>query len=344
MLRSDVVIIGGGAVGLYTASLLEKTLDVAVLERRRHVGHKACSGLISTKIRRFVEPEGAVEHEVSGAVLHSPGGKEVRLSKGIPAAYVIDRKRFDSMLAERLRRPVMAGVSATDVRVSAECVRIRTASGTWESSVVIGCDGAGSLAARSIGQRPSELLTGLIAVAAREDRSEDVELFFDKRFVRDGFLWKIPRGKTTEYGAMGSGIAFPVLERFFGMRQCRRGAAPIPIGPCRTFSDRLLLVGDAAGQAKPWSGGGIIFGFTAAKAAASVVRESFRRGDFSARALSAYEDKWKGRIGREISLGLVGREMLKDMTNRQLDSLFSGLRSPELSRMDMDFPVFSSLG
>lgn len=345
MLRShDIIIVGAGPVGLYTASLLEKTLNVLVLEQQKVIGHKACSGLISTNIDRFLNPGDSVEHKVSGAVLHSPSNTVIELKKKKTAAYVINRKRFDRLLAENLSCPVKTGVFVKEIKNNPDGISVKTTQGNFKSKVLIGCDGAASTIGQHINQRPSEILTGLVALTEEKNRSKNVDLFFNKNFVRDGFLWKIPRGHATEYGAMGSGINFSVLESFFKIKNYEKRAAPIPIGSCKTFSDRILLTGDAAGQVKPWSGGGIIFGFTAARIAARTLRTCFRKNDFTSETLETYEKEWKKEIGKEISFGLIGREMLKDLTNEELDNLFRNLQTRKFSHLDMDFPVFSSLG
>jgi geranylgeranyl reductase family protein len=342
--KHDVIIVGGGAVGLYAASLLEKSLDVLVVERQKTIGHKVCSGLVSVNVDGFVDPGDSVEHKVSGALLHSPGGATVGLKKKSAAAYVIDRKRFDRLLAGRLSCHLKTGVPAREIRSGPEGITVKTGKGDFKSEIVIGCDGAGSVVRNHMSRKPSETLTGLIAITPEKNSSDHVDLFFDKNFVKDGFFWKIPRGRATEYGAMGSAISFQTIESFFKIKNYEKQAAPIPLGPPKTFADRALLIGDSAAQVKPWSGGGVVFGFTAAKIAAGVLKTCFQENDFTAEALSSYELEWRNKIGKEIGFGLMGREMLKDLTNRQLDGLFNKIQGHRLSHLDMDFPVFSSLG
>jgi len=117
------------------------------------------------------------------------------------------------------------------------------------------------------------------------------------------------------------------------------------LGLIKTNFPRTLLVGEAACQVKPWSCGGIIYGFTCAKIARDVVFEAFKKKDFSEDFLGKYDETWKAEIGKNISIGIGLREMLKDMNNEKLDNLFRKLNSMEvIQRMDMDFPSLELFG
>jgi flavin-dependent dehydrogenase len=102
----------------------------------------------------------------------------------------------------------------------------------------------------------------------------------------------------------------------------------IPLSPIRrTYADRLVAVGDAAGQVKPTSGGGIYYGLLCAEIAAEVLAEGLRREDLSARFLSRYERAWRGRIGAEIRAGRLFRRIFERMTGEEIDAVFRVLAS-----------------
>jgi flavin-dependent dehydrogenase len=207
--------------------------------------------------------------------------------------------------------------------------------------MLIGCDGANSMVARHFGSKSKKLLMGVIGITREENYSENVEIIIDKAFARDGFFWKIPRGRTTEYGLFSSKADFLELERFFRIKPVERRAGLIPLGPGKSCFERTLLVGDAAGMSKPWSGGGIIYGFTAARIAAQTVREAFEENDFSGGFLKRYEKEWKEVFGRQLQMGMLGRRIFESSGNFEIELALRVMRifNPLLNGMDMDFLV-----
>ncbi len=338
----DLIIVGGGPIGLYTAKLCEDMgYRVLVIEEHEEIGRPLhCSGLISKNIERFfpdIKEWDAVENEVNSAVIHSPKSEFVLRKRGT-AAYVIDRERFDRRLGEMIRSKVLLGCRAGSVIVERRKVKVNTSKGEFEGEMVVGCDGANSIVAKGLCVRPREVIKGIIGIVREKAYSRRVDLYFDKERLRDGFFWRIPRGERLEYGMFGKGVKFEDLEKFFGLKEYEKHAGLIPIGPVRkSYFDRVLLVGDAAGQVKPWSGGGVIYGLTCAEIASRVIEKAFRFNDFSEGLLKEYEIRWKARIGKQIGLGLFLRRLLRISNNLQLDILFRAGRFIDFGWMDMDF-------
>lgn len=344
----DITIVGAGPAGLYLTHLLEDRFHIALLEENSHPGGKPCTGLISKNLDQFLSPkESWIDNQVNSAFLHSPEDNIIKLQKPKTAAYVIHRKKFDLSLADKTQTIIRFHTRAQKITHRKDSVQVKTNREAFSSPILIGCDGANSVVRKHLGLKPRETVTGLKATTREEDHSNKVHLYFNKDFVEDGFLWKVPRGKATEYGALGTNISFSVLEKFFSMKDYKKEAALIPIGPTKTYSDRILLLGDAAGITKPWSGGGVIYAFTCAQIAADTVDQAFKNHDFSPDTLSNYEKKWKAKIGKNIDLGLMAREMLKDMDNQQLENFFRKLKQKtekeDLSQVDMDFPFLNFL-
>jgi flavin-dependent dehydrogenase len=339
----DVVIAGAGPVGLYLAGLLEKEFNVLVLEADKMIGSpNHCSGLISKRLDGFVRvPEDCVEHEVSGCFLRSPSGIEALLEKDGTAAYVLDREKFDRHMAGLVSSDILTGRRLEGFSVRPDGVSVRTNKGVFRSQILAGCDGADSAVSRLAGNPPRKALKGIMFIKDSDDFSPNVGLFFDKRFCRDGFLWKIPRGHGVEYGMMSSSAGFRTLEQFFGPagKAARRRGGLIPMGRCRSAFDRVILAGDAAMQVKPWSGGGVVFGMTCARFAAETISAAFEAGDFSGGVLAEYEKKCTGAVGRRISAGLFLRRVYCRMGNMEIDAAVGAakLASPILKRLDMDF-------
>jgi len=321
-------------------------------------GH--CSGLISANLDSFVpikdiQNHGCIEHIVRGAIMHSPNGRQMKLEKPGTAAYVIDRPAFDRFLASRLSENA-ANVeirlkSAIDAfTVLDDRVIVKSGGNAFESSALLGCDGSNSLVRRQLQQRPKETMNGIIAVtegSRAERESGFVEMWFDKEWT-DGFLWKIPRGSRVEYGMLGTAAKFDQLKRFFGLSKAsgrlERYGGIVPLGPPKTYSSRVLLVGDAACQVKPWSGGGVIYSLTAAEIAARVLKEAKDANDFSESFLKQYEhgsEGWKKAFGGRIRAGMMGRALFKRMNNTQLNLAMRGMGRARflMNKLDMDYFV-----
>ena len=334
----DVVIIGAGPVGLYTAYQCEKMgFKVAVIEEDKEIGKPLkCSGLISRNVKKFfpdIESWNVIENEIDTAKLHSRRG-ELSLKKP-GAAYVINRTLFDRKISEMVESKIWLGHKARDVVLKDGLIEIATNKRIFKGAMTAVCDGPNSIDA---GKRKT--VNGLIAIANEADGSNGVDLFFDKKRISDGFFWKIPRGKTTEYGAWGSRVNFSDIERFFGISGYEKHAGIIPVGPVKkSYSERRLMIGSSAGQVKPWSGGGVVYGLACSKIGAGVIKKAFDDNDFSENALKEYELKWRAKIGRQIRMGLIFRKFLERSNDFQIDA---ALRAGKLFRygwMDMDFIV-----
>jgi digeranylgeranylglycerophospholipid reductase len=118
----------------------------------------------------------------------------------------------------------------------------------------------------------------------------------------------------------------------------------IPIGPPeRTFGDGVLLVGDAAGQAKPTSAGGVYTGAFAAKIAGKVAADAALERDNSAQRLSKYDLLWRKGLGKELDIGMKIHDHMGRLEDRQLNDLIGSLNTPSILKIiteygDMDHP------
>ncbi|RLJ06846.1 MAG: hypothetical protein DRP16_04540 [Candidatus Aenigmatarchaeota archaeon] len=340
----DIIIVGAGPVGLYSGMLLSKGFNTLVLEEDKAIGKPLhCSGLVSVNLNRFVKPRKEfIEHKVKGARVWYKNSR-LLLKKQKTAAYVINRERFDSYLgrvAEKKGCEILTGSKVNKLFFTNKDVRVETKNKPLRSRMVLGCDGSQSIVAKAIGSKPKEKVKGIIAITEEENRSEHVDIFIDKK-LRDGFFWKIPRGERTEYGMWSGSASFERLERFFSLKQkpANRHGGLIPLGPGKTVSDRCILIGDAASQVKPWSGGGLVYGLLASEIAFETIKKAFEKNDFTEKTLKTYEKNWKKRIGWRIKIGMIGRSVFKKTGEKELWLLFRVLKllNPLINTLDMDF-------
>jgi len=117
----------------------------------------------------------------------------------------------------------------------------------------------------------------------------------------------------------------------------------IPLKPlARTCSERLVVVGDAAGQVKPTSGGGIYYGLLCADIAVNTLHQALEGDDLSAKSLAKYERGWRRRLGQELKIGYWARRLFERLGDRQIDRMFdivkaNGIDEALLKAKDLSF-------
>ncbi len=349
----DVVVIGAGSAGLNTAINCAKLgLSAAVVEEHAKIGFpRHCSGLYSTRLLSMtgIEKE-FYEHEVRGARFHPPSGKTIEVCRNSTVAFVINRELFDVHLSEIAKEcgvDIMTGTKASEIRIEKGCAAAITKKESISAKLVCGADGSNSTVARQLGIKTPPRLHGIMAIAKEEDYSDFVDMYFDNKLYPGFFAWKIPRGKTVEYGIAGD-VGPKNVDNFnrflgkFGVTDYELSSGVIPIGFQKSFADRVLLVGDAAAQTKPLTGGGVIYGMICSRIAAQTFADAVKQNRFDEKFLSRYQTAWRKRIGNGISRGLFIRALYAKLPNRAIDILFSAMNNPMAKRVlenygDMDF-------
>jgi flavin-dependent dehydrogenase len=179
-------------------------------------------------------------------------------------------------------------------------------------------------------------INGFLAGAQTEVETEDiaeVEVYFDQRVAPGCFAWLVPVATNRALiGLLSTSQAKLHLEKFLLSPSCRdrivnRGVKirqkAIPLGTLpRTYGDRVLVIGDAAGQVKPTTGGGIYFGHIGTKIAIKVLNEALSEDNLAANRLSRYQKEWKAKLGKEIRFGYWARQAFTRLSNNHIDYLF----------------------
>ena len=344
----DVIVVGAGPAGSYTAYELAKAgRRVAVFEEKSAPGLDiCCTGIISTECFESV----GVSRDVilacsNSARFFSPSGRCLRLQTEETLAYVVDRSRFDRAIAEKAQAegvqyffssPVTS-ITPREDRMEVE-VRCPGATDRFDARAVMLANGCRPRLSRMLGLgRITRFFVGAQAEVETNDVAE-VEVHFGREIAPGSFAWIVPVSENRAYaGLLTTSYARQRLGRFIenlvrenrAVRQddeIRQKA--IPLGtPARTYGDRLLAVGDSAGQVKPTTGGGIYFGHLGAKIAAEVLDEALRDDDLSARRLARYEKRWKAMMGRELARGYLARWAYARMSDRQVERIFTVMDS-----------------
>lgn len=315
-----------------------------------------CTGIISPRcIEEAGLDGGVVLREIKGGIIHAPNGRTVRIEATDARAVVIDRRLLNLGLLEAAQE---AGVEfAPDSRVVGledKTVIIERNGDTYraQAKVVIGADGPRShVAAWAKLPPPGQLLLGLQAMARYEPEKPDhIEIFVDQELAPGFFAWVVP----AEEGIARIGLATyqvkgasAFLKRFLEqlkLKPLKINAGLIPIGPrAQTVADGVMVVGDAAAQTKPTSGGGLYTGIVAAKIAGEVAAEHSLSPRGNSNGLMPYENRWRERLDRELSLGMSLRRLFRNLNNREINFIFDVLDNKSLIDVvatygDIDYP------
>ena len=348
-MRAEAAVVGGGPAGLIAArELARRGVDVKVFEEHSIIGEpNHCAGILSVEglDRLSIRPSSDfVQHDVTGGTAFSPDRTGLRITGNRTRAYIVDRTEFDRHLAEAA---LDAGAEIETGKRVSELVRDKSnISGVLgkdfrtKSDVVIDCEGATGFLARSVGlSTPSEgVLSGVnVEVSGVEVEENMVEVWFGEGLAPDFFAWVAPTGEgSARCGlACSKGDSLVRLEGFLRERFRRYESGephrwPILTGGpvSRTHTANLLLVGDVAGQTKPTTGGGVIFGGLCALEAVEAVMGAYETGDFG--DLSSYERSWRSKLGKEFSSMLRFRRMVNKVSDDRMDRFFRSLKNAGL--------------
>lgn len=253
MKNQKVAVIGGGICGLYLAwKLSEQGCKVTVFEKNKKIGKEACSGLFSQRILNFIPlSKDLIENRIEYALLHFPKRTiKIGFSKDF---FVMNHAKLDRLVSS------LAQKNGAKIILSQ---RIDHISSGFER--IIGCDGATSQVRRLLKLENPKLRLGIQGFVSGKEISSFVETWPTEY----GFLWKIPRAEEIEYGIIEKkDRAKKIFDDFLTKKKInleKIDSALIPQGFIIPSHSKVTLCGDAAGLTKPWSGGGVIWGLTAA--------------------------------------------------------------------------------
>jgi digeranylgeranylglycerophospholipid reductase len=355
--KYDCCVVGGGPVGAMAArSAAQQGAQVLLVEKGATPTYPdRCTGIVSPRcIKEADLDEGVVLRKIRGGIIHAPNGRSVCIKAADTRAVVIDRRLFNLRLLEMAQE---AGVEFAPqslvVGLEDEAAIITKNDDTYraEAKVVIGADGPKSqVAAWAKLPPPGQLLVGLQAMTRYEPEAPDlIEVFVDQELAPGFFAWVVP----AEEGVARVGLATHQMKRAISflkrlleklkLKPLKINAGLIPIGPrSQTVAERVMVVGDAAAQAKPTSGGGLYTGIVAAKIAGQMAAEHTLAPQDSS-GLITYEKSWRERLDRELSLGMALRRLFRNLHNREINFIFDVLDNQALVDVvracgDIDYP------
>ena len=353
-----MLVVGAGPAGLSTArALAGENLRVAVLEEHQSIGDPVhCTGVLG--LQAFDEldlPRDTICTITRKARFRGHDGRTIDVDGGDVAAAVVDRGGFDRALAGRASSAgasIVCGTRVEKIDVLPGKVIVSAVAPDGEPVDVTGrvcvlACGAQYRFNRQLGLgipraylQSAQIETPFVPVDA-------VEIELDRSLAPQGFAWLVPFHRGTAHmariGLMAADSAAGRFKQYTLQLARRHGVVPVrsrprlkllPLAPVRrTYADRVLAVGDAAGLTKPTTGGGIYYSLLSGQYAADVLVPSLKEDRTSAAALRSYEALWQARLGPELRAGLAFRTLASRFDDRAVSALL------DLAAMDGIIPL-----
>jgi len=346
----EIVIVGAGPIGCYTAQLLKKCgiNSFRIIEEHDEVGKPVrCAGIVGKPVFEdslIPLSRSSILNQINGTSFFYRGDSFKIKRSGV--ALVIDREKFDKELSQGLE--VECGIRLLEIEKEQDKesrYRLKTNQGDIWADMVIGADGPRSRVKKFIDSKgnnsngcdgsdgPGETnfykgvqyrikLEDLKGVKDLEDEVFSGEM--TRVYMRERipfFVWIIPEGngiirlgviaengcRELERVIEKEGIKGEIIDRLAGI---------IPLGLCQSVYKKVAVVGDAARQVKPLTGGGIYYGMKAAEILVECIQEG---------TLAEYDKRWKSKFGREIKFGLWARKVYERLNKgeHELENIFS---------------------
>ncbi len=368
-MNCDLIVVGGGPGGSMAAKTAALAgLKVVMLEKRQEIGDpvRCAEGVSKRALCRMMKPEPEwISSEVKGARIYAPNGTSIVMSEdksGGEVGYVLERKIFDrglAMHAAQAGAQVMVKTRATGLlkKDGAICGVSALHIGEpmkIEAPLVIGADGVESKVGRWAGidttlklQDIESCAQFLVHDASIDD--EYTEFFLGNGIAPSGYAWSFPKGENLAnigLGIQGSrskpGEAVRLLRQFMKSRFPSGKVVEMVVGgdPCSgpvdcAIADGMMLVGDAAHQTDPLTGGGILNAMQAGIIAGEVAAKAITAGNVSRARLKEYEDRWREDIGKTLVKSLQLKEFFVKLEDKDLNQLIGSLAKEDITKMDL---------
>ena len=340
-MKYDIIVVGAGPAGSTTAKLLsEKGFKTLLIDKEKFPRDKPCGGGLPLRVLQrfpYVDNDKAIEAYSSSGTVFSPSLKyRIEINRKKPIIATILRKKFDFELvkfAQEAGAEFRDGSPVSAIQITKDNAQVTVNNGAgFDAEIIVGADGANSVIAKNTGLRKKSTGRGVCVLQEFEVDEKIMDDYFTKsrhcyvhsRFKSGaGYGWVFPKKQHLNIG-FGIIQAFITLEKkqnlfdwyhqYIELLKERDlvpqnlKQAPIKGGSLlthpleKTYGNRLLLVGDAAGFINPLSGEGIYYAMASGQIAADVIADALEKNQTTQDFLAQYQTRWQNDFGKDINL------------------------------------------
>ncbi len=337
----DVAIIGAGPAGTYAAyAAAKRGLGVAVFEEHEKIGEPVhcgeCLSLLAAQRLGLELPPEAVSQEMKGIRVVWPNRSHSYIEE---PGFSLEKEKFEWFLG-RLGQEAGAAYKmkhrVTALKREAGIWNISTTQGEYSAKIMLDASGVAGVSSKLLNLNPApKTVVGLQYELAPIESNGFIDFFLWPRLSPHGYLWIIPKKNDRANVGLVTNDApntRKYLEQFideYGLREKKKvgrmafgGQIPASGAVKNTYSDGIMLVGDAAGFTSPMFEGGTSLAMTSAKFAVDVAADALKKGDTSKLSLARYEALWRAEFPDYKKL-VGGKDSLYGFSDAQLNSIGS---------------------
>lgn len=359
--KYDLIVVGAGPGGSMAAkTAAEAGLEVLMIEKRQEIGTpvRCAEGVGTKELARYVTLDDRwIACEIEAAKIYAPNGSHLKIASASKSGCILERKIFDRVLAQNAVRAGAdvvvkcraSGLLFDNGRIAGVEVVHLGEHHSIKSDIVIGADGIESKVGRWGGIDTCLGLEDIVTCAQYLITGIELDGFFTEFYLGNeiapgGYAWVFPKGEQMANVGIGlnstmMGDLRPIdyLNRFVKSRFPEGKILEVVLGGVavcgpikQTVADGLMLVGDAARQSDPLTGGGIINAMNAGVIAGEVAADAISRGDTSASGLDEYEVRWREEIGKKLSKMLRTKNVLLKLSDAELNRIAASLDGEDI--------------
>ncbi len=351
----DVAVIGGGPAGSQVAyRMAGMGYRVVAIEQKEKINEPVCcTGIISQEcVKSFSIDESVIYRWANSASIISPSGKRFIFKRSKPLACIVDRTALNEFLAARainegaeyLLNSKVCNIKVEEDYVTTYINKEERDTTVLKSRVVVIASGSN---AEPVGGLNIEKFHDTVAGVQEEvttDSIEEVEIYLGSGVAPGFFAWLVPTSPQRAIaGLMSRSKSVDYFKKFIRsletqnkviLDNSRLSYGRITLKPLnKTFGERMLVVGSAAGQVKPTTGGGIYYGLLCADIAADNMDRLLKNNTLSAKNLVKYEKEWKDKLARELKIGYWARMLYEKLSDDKLDRILDIIQSNEIDKV-----------